>query len=219
MAIFNPYWKSKYDELITFYPRFYREVFEMDAILRAEGALADGIQSGIELVLNNTFVDTADEATIELLSNTFGVGISKDKSLEERRRIIKSYIAGFGKVSASFLKEQFSQITQADLDITFEPFDSEGNNCLNILLRADYGTEIAFSEIIALLGKWLPAHLKYMIRLSYDSQCNVFTGLASQILVTKTFIMNEIILDDLFVWLADENCEILADETGVILIE
>ena len=50
MKFYNKVFPSSYHELITFYPRFYRDVLEMDAILRAEGWLIDGIEATRDLV-------------------------------------------------------------------------------------------------------------------------------------------------------------------------
>ena len=58
---------SAYEELITFYPVFYRDVFEMRAILEAEGKIVDEATATINGVIENSFVESADEATITRL--------------------------------------------------------------------------------------------------------------------------------------------------------
>ena len=37
MKLFESYYKNNYEELITYYPVFYREVYEMVEILKAQG--------------------------------------------------------------------------------------------------------------------------------------------------------------------------------------
>ena len=43
MKFYDKYYTSNYEELITYYPRFYRDVFEMVEILKAHGRIADGM--------------------------------------------------------------------------------------------------------------------------------------------------------------------------------
>ena len=51
---YNKYYPNNYEELISYYPKFYREVFEMRAILEAEGSLADDMEDNIERVFDNS---------------------------------------------------------------------------------------------------------------------------------------------------------------------
>ena len=167
MSLFNPYWKCSYDELITFYPRFYREVFEMDAILFAEGRLADGIKDGIDLMLLNNFIDSADEDTVVKLEEFLGLSLMKQRSLEERRRFIKSFFAGQGKVSATRIEEMIRAYTGADTKCEFYPFDEKRNNRLDIQFERGSEAIIYISDIYTLLAKMLPAHIEYRAVMTY----------------------------------------------------
>ena len=51
MKFYNKVFPSSYHELITFYPRFYRDVLEMDAILRRK----DGLLTASRPVLSGFF--------------------------------------------------------------------------------------------------------------------------------------------------------------------
>lgn len=167
MSMFNPYWKCNYDELITFYPRYYREVLEMDAILHAEGELADGIQNGIDLMLLNNFIDSADDDTITKLERFLGLSLMKQRLLEERRRFIKSFFAGQGKVSSTRIAEMIRTYTGADTVCEFYPFDEERNNRLDIQFERGSEATIYISDIYTLLAKMLPAHIEYRAVMTY----------------------------------------------------
>lgn len=167
MTMFNPYWKCNYDELITFYPRYYREVLEMDAILHAEGKLADGIQNGIDLMLLNNFIDTADSDTITKLESFLGLSLMKQRTLDERKRLVKSFFAGQGKVSASRISEMIRAYTGADTECEFYPFDEEMNNRLDIQFERGSEAVIYTSDIYTLLAKMLPAHIEYRAIMTY----------------------------------------------------
>lgn len=167
MSMFNPYWKCNYDQLITYYPRFYREVFEMDAILRAEGGLADGIQNGIDKMLMNCFIDGADEDTLTELEAFLGLSLLKQRTVEERRRFVKSFFAGQGKVSQTRIAEMIRAYTGADTVCVLEPFDEEGNNRLDIQFERGNEDIVYVSDIYTLLAKMLPAHIEYRPIMTY----------------------------------------------------
>lgn len=123
---------SNYDELISYYPRYYRDVREMVAILQADGKLLDGAQDAIEQVYNNNFIDYMDEQTVKVFESLLCIKQRKSRTLEERRRLIKAYFVGFGKLSATLLSEMIRAYTGSDPFIKFEPFDLQRNNMLYI---------------------------------------------------------------------------------------
>ncbi len=170
MTMFSTDWQCRYDELITYYPRYYREVFEMDAILRAEGELADDIQTGIDKMLANNFVLSADESAVAQLETM--LNISSSGTLEERRQLIISHIMGFGKISATALKAILSAYLAEKListSITFDPvYDDNGNtlySCLNISIELADGLnpDDYSATITSLITERLPAHIAYSI--------------------------------------------------------
>lgn len=99
MKFYDKYYTSNYEELITYYPRFYRDVFEMVEILKAHGRIADGMEDNIEQAYLNGFIDYADEATIAKLERFLEIGLNRNRTLEERRRLVKSYFVGFGNLT------------------------------------------------------------------------------------------------------------------------
>lgn len=167
MKLYDKYWASNYDELITYYPRYYADVFEMRAILEAHGALADGMEGDIERVYLNSFIDYADEATIEDLEEFLGIALNRSRTLEERRRLIKSFFVGFGKVSASMLEEMIASYTNGPVSSRFEPSDDAGNNTLYLdFERGDVET-LYMGDVLFLLGKKIPAHINWQAAVTY----------------------------------------------------
>lgn len=160
-------WPDCYAELITYYPRFYREVLEMVAILHAEGHLADMVQDDIERAYQNSFIDNMDEETLARLELFLQIGLHRERTLEERRRLVKSFFVGFGKVSASMLKEMIKSYTGADVDIVFEPSDEKRNNTLYIYIQRGDVDTLYMSDISLLLGKKIPAHINWIAAVVY----------------------------------------------------
>jgi hypothetical protein len=165
--LYNKQFASSYDELITYYPRFYREVFEMDAILRAHGKIADGMEASVEQVFANGFIDTADEETIERLEKFLDIGLYKQRTIEERRRLVKSFFVGSGHVSSSMLIEMIRTYTGAPVSTRFEPFDDAGNNRLYLDFERGNEPTLYMGDILLLLSKKIPAHIEYRAELVY----------------------------------------------------
>lgn len=167
MRLYEKYFANNYEELITYYPRFYREVFEMVEILKAHGRIDDELEDNIEQTYLNCFIDFSDEATIGKLEKFLRIGTDRSRTLEERRRLVKSFFVGFGKVSASLICKMIGAYTNASVSCRFEPFDSERNNLLYIDFRRNGSETIYMSDILLLLQRKLPAHIAYRPEVVY----------------------------------------------------
>lgn len=167
MKFYNKYYENSYEELITYYPRFYRDVFEMVEILKAQGEIADGIEDNIERTYLNCFLDYADEATISKLERFLDIGLNRSRTLEERRRLVKSFFVGFGKVSAFMLEEMIHSYTGADVKSRFEPCDDEGNNMLYLNFERGDEPTLYMGDINLLLSKKIPAHIAWQAAITY----------------------------------------------------
>lgn len=167
MKFYEKYFGCNYEELITYYPRFYREVFEMVEILKAHGKIADELEDNIEQTFLNCFIDYADETTIAKLERFLEIGLNKSRTLEERRRLVKSFFVGFGKVSASMLAGMIQSYTGASVKSRFEPCDDEKNNMLCIDFQRGNEPTLYMSDINLLLSKKIPAHIKWQAAVTY----------------------------------------------------
>lgn len=176
MKFYEKYFGSNYEELIGYYPRFYREIFEMVEILKAQGRIADGMENNIEQTYLNSFIDYADEAAIEKLERFLQTGINKSRALEERRRLVKACFVGFGKVSAPVICQMIGTYTNTPVSCRFEPFDEDGNNMLYIDFQYNCGDTIYMSDILMLLSKKLPGHIAYNIVYEMAPKAEIFFG-------------------------------------------
>ena len=167
MRFYEKYFASNYDELITYYPQFYRDVLEMRAILEAHGAVIDALEDNIERTFFNSFIDTADEQTITELERFLKIKLGGERSLETRRRLVKAFFVGFGKVSASVLAAIISSYTHGPVETKFEPFDSAGNNMLYLLYSRGDAPTLYFEDIDYLISKKIPAHIVWLALLTY----------------------------------------------------
>lgn len=162
MKFFNRAWDDSYNELITFYPRFYQDVLEMEAILRANGYLIDDLMDDIEQTYLNAFIDYANEQQIERWENFLHISLNRSLTLDERRRAVKAYIIGFGKMSASVIKAIINTyLDVTDTEVDFRPIDEEGNNAVLISIFEDDDISGKFQPLRELLRRKIPAHLCY----------------------------------------------------------
>lgn len=173
MLFDDDYYASSYDELKTYYPTYYNDVTEMQAILKAQGDMLDDVKNGIEQLFGDCFIDTADEATIAKLETFLHIHIRTGRTLEERRRLVKSYFVGSGKMSASLLSDIIGTYTGAESQCRYEPCDIMGNNALYI--DTERGTESSFyaSDIMELIRAKLPAHIPFEFDVVYRNETEI----------------------------------------------
>ncbi len=159
---------SVYDELVTFYPDFYRDVREMQAILRAEGAIADGLVQAIDIIIDNNFILTAHADLIERMEQFFEITPFTD-NLEERRQTLLSYFIGFGHVSATMIKALIKAFTQEDSSVSFNMKDANDNYILQIEIKKKHGVNPNWENVYNLLDKRIPAHIQMSRVLIYPA--------------------------------------------------
>lgn len=169
----HDYYDSSYDELKTYYPTLYENVVEMQAVLKSEGDLADEIKANIERVFGDGFIDTADEVTIAKLEKFLHIPLYGERSLEDRRRLVKSYFVGAGKMSASLLSDIIGTYTGATSTCKFEPCDIAGNNALYIDTERGEGTTFYASDIMRLIRAKLPTHIPFEFDAVYRNEVTV----------------------------------------------
>ncbi|MBR2443114.1 MAG: DUF2313 domain-containing protein [Rikenellaceae bacterium] len=212
---YNNGYDSTYEELITFYPAFYREVKEIKAILEAQGEITDGVIADINRVIENSFIATADETMITRLEKFLGLPTDTSKSLEDRRQAVSVCFYGFGKLSASKLKETLKAFSGVDCNIKFAPADEAGNNRLDIAIpnpKRDFDPQVALD----LLAKRLPAHLWYKVNISRNHDGTMFIGFVLRLTKKVEVGCNPTTFDPA-TFLADEDGNILANEAGAWL--
>lgn len=144
MSYLNPPYHNNFQELCAAMPIFYLDVFEMRAILRAQGRLLDGACAGLEEIVDANFILTANEATIRQWERVFKITYKSRLTLEQRRRVVIGYIIGFGHIGEPEIRAIIAQYTPNHVDFDFmrglitifidgEVFDED--NMLNTLLR------------------------------------------------------------------------------------
>ena len=159
---------SVYDELVTFYPDYYRDIKEMQAILHAEGAIADGLVEAIDVIIDNSFILTARADMIERMEAFLEI-TPYTEDLEVRRQNILSYFIGFGHVSATMIKNLIRAFTQEESSVSFNTKDGNNNYILEIEIKKKHGVNPNWEAVYQLLDKRIPAHLNVSRVLLYPA--------------------------------------------------
>ena len=154
MRIYENAWPTTYEEIKTWYPVWYREVFEMDAIWRVIGLQMDNIQATLIWMVDNNFIDFADAFTITRLENFLGIVHPFPRTLVERRAILRGFTLGRGHIGRRQIKEMISLFTTGEIDVGFiRP------GRINVTVTRDFGDMFNLADIYMVIGHRIPAHL------------------------------------------------------------
>lgn len=161
MKFYNKYFKSNYDELITYYPRFYREVFEMVEILKAYGRIADDLETHIEQTYLNNFIMTADLETVKMWERILGITYTESLTLDQRKSIITGRISGYGHIGEPEIRGIISHYTENAVTVDF------AHGIISIIIEDEIFDE---NNLLNTLLCRIPAHLALNMRIHIKRQ-------------------------------------------------
>lgn len=164
MRLYDNAPNNYHDELASWFPAWYRQVLEMDALWNTWGIMLDKLQADILRVLNNSFLLRCDEETIEMWEEFLGITMVSPRDLENRRRFIMMHFGGFGKCSATKIKGIIKQYTGSDSTVCFERYDETGNHWLNIRMERGDVEMLYVGDVQFVLDKIIPAHIPHSLR-------------------------------------------------------
>ncbi len=207
-----------FKKLLSYYPKFYHDVLEMRAILETEGYFLDDAILKLNQIIDNNFIDTCDEATIVKLEKFFRIDANENSGWPERRSVVKMYYTGFGKISATKIKEAIFPFSETTAEVTFKPADTQKNNLLDITIPRGTKEYFTILEILKFLEKRVSAHIWRRVNVAYKEHHDLLFGIVSIFLKEITIVSeNEDI--NLLSILCDENGVVLVDENFNILLD
>lgn len=161
---------SAYEELKTFYPVFYRDVFEMDAIWRTCGGGLDEIEDDVDRVANSTYISLMDEKALVQMETFLGVPPDSSRTLEERRKLVSSYFLGVGHIGAREIKEIAKAFTEGKCEVSF------ANGEVYIHIKADISDTPPADDFFFILRKKIPAHLGVNTEIEIEFTENLYVA-------------------------------------------
>lgn len=119
MGLYDNAWPHVYEEIKRFYPVWYRDVLEMDAIWRAQGIELDGVRATVEALIDNGYIMTADLRTIASLEAFLHINPTPEQTLQERRQVVATYVRGQDHIGAPEIKSIAGAFTSGVVDVDF----------------------------------------------------------------------------------------------------
>lgn len=145
------------------FPRWLLEFYEFDELIKLQANTTQQSQNSIDYIINNRFIDYIDEETAKKYELFLGITNSENRSLEERKAIIKTYFLGNGKVSMSIILNIIETLSNGKVNGYFKDIDSEYNQGI-IIEVYDCILGDMLAEIINILEKRIPAHLNIEVQ-------------------------------------------------------
>lgn len=174
MKLYEKYYKSNYEELITYYPRFYRDVFEMVEILKAFGRVSDGLEANIEQTYLNNFILTADAETIKVWEGILDITYTQKLTLDQRKRVVIARIMGYGHIGEPEIRGIIANYTERAVVVDF------AKGVVFITIEGEIFDE---ENLWKTLLKRIPAHLalnvKVHIQRSFRQRLDIHFGAAT----------------------------------------
>ena len=153
MKLYENAWPNIYEEIKTWYPVWYREVLEMDALWRIWGMHLDAAQMGIIQAVDNNFIKYADAQTITGFENFLGIVYDGPRTLSERRNVLKALFTGTGHIGQREIKELISVMADGEIEVSLV----EGSIQITVTRESSDGFNLYDFHLI--LDKIIPAHL------------------------------------------------------------
>lgn len=177
------------DEMLKMIPAHLRKSQVLLEIYNSETNKFEKVYSDIDDIENQRFIDTATWA-IDIYEREYGIRKDRNKSIEERRQILKSRtrMSQNGKVGNELLSAVAGSFTIGDVNIQFD-------GKVNVELEAITNENVNFSGLIFAVNEIIPAHLGWNIVIRYDNKVALltrsFSGVSDAYIYTNTFDSGE----------------------------
>ncbi len=138
-------------------PLFYLDVYEMRAILRAQGRLMDDVCDSFERIIDNNFIMTADESAISVYEQFLDLTPDADMTIEERRKIVIANLYRSPHIGEPEINEIFSIFSEGRLTVGF----SGGR--IELVVDLKEGEYLNIPAFLKALKRQIPAHLSLSV--------------------------------------------------------
>ena len=160
--------RSGYEELMSYYPNFWKDILEMRANNMFAGRTIDRAAADMEQIVADQFFESCSESMVIRYENFLNLDNS-DKDWDERRRFLKIAWNGTEKVRVSGIIETIREFYRGmvAVDADFTDFF-----CFLIQkLNSDPGID---RNIEHYLQRVIPAHITYEIIYRVSLKCSIY---------------------------------------------
>lgn len=172
MMVFNNQQQTGYEEIVSYGPRFYLQIKEMDAIYRFAGWTVDCMAADLEQMIALQFIMNMSAEQLVFYEQLFKID-PDNFSLDERRRQVYTFIYGDGKISGSKISALIKVIYGDDAVAVVNVVMGER---LEIRILVTSAPDAAHMQLVNYLNRFLPAHVKYSIVYEKYMEGNIYHG-------------------------------------------
>jgi len=181
-------------QLIDYLPDFLKEFRELKYIMAAEQMEIDGLNSRIDRVLGNMFLDTADEYSIAYQEKMYGLQPLSDDTLEERRFRLSLLWKNNIPYTMNTLRDKLNEIC-SDKGNNGEAYEIMLNNsAFTIAVKIAVSNVKNYNQVSNLLKQMCPANLMINISVMYNQHKTISKLTYNQLKAyTHNQIRNEVL--------------------------
>lgn len=140
-------------KMLKYLPPYERESKVFQEIMKAEEIEFEKIHTDIKDLEKQFFIDTATWG-LAIYEKELKLPIRPNKSLEERRSIIKAKMRGMGKVDAEMIKAIVEAFTKSSVEVTFD-------GRIKIIFSNQDTIILNMNDMFEAIEEIKPAHLDY----------------------------------------------------------
>lgn len=158
--------------LTEYLPLYERESKVIQEIMKAQEIEIDKLRLSIEDLEKQLFIDTATWG-LAVYEKKLKLPIRPNKSLEERRSIIKAKMRGVGKVDLAMIKSIVEAYTRSIVDIIFD-------GRIKIEISNERTITLNMQDMFNAIEEVKPAHLDYDVTLNYKQKSSeIYIGIVT----------------------------------------
>ncbi|OZV11066.1 hypothetical protein CIW83_16920 [Tissierella sp. P1] len=151
-------------KMLKYLPPYERQSKVFQEIMKAEEIEFEKIHTEIKDLEKQFFVDTATWG-LAIYEKELKLPIRPNKSLEERRSIIKAKMRGMGKVDAEMIKAIVEAFTKSSVEVTFD-------GIIKIIFSNQDTIILNMNDMFEAIEEIKPAHLDYETILVFELKEN-----------------------------------------------
>lgn len=140
-----------YDVMIKSLPLYERKSTVFQEIIKVEGQQFTVLHAHVNDIQSQLNVDTATWG-LAFYEKELNITTDLNKSLEERRSVVKSKMRGHGKVDAALIKLVVDAYTNGDVEVTFD-------GKINVRFVSVRGVPTNLNDVYKSVEDIKPAHL------------------------------------------------------------
>ena len=165
--------------LLNYLPWYERESEVFKEMLRVEEIEFDKLDLNIEDLNKQFFVDTTTWG-LDIYEKELKLPIRPNKSLEERRSIVKAKWRGTGKVDVEMIKAIISLFTDTPVEVKFD-------GQINIVFEGFGNTQISNKNMLNAIEEVKPAHLGKRFTVNHKENHTLYYGITNRQLKTNSY--------------------------------